>query len=232
MKASDRVTDPNDGGRVNPRPRNGDIPAVFDELWAVVVEPDEWGRLKWSPTHQDWLPWLDSSIGYLRGFATAPLSQPLREDIVARMPALVSEAAEAIQKRFGNRSHCTRCGGGVADHYATPDVFGDAEIYCVQLPDKSLVPGSTVKHWASLDACRRVTPRYVSDQHGDEWIEYIHGDGVPAYLAVSQPWCRDCRTAAKSVAARANAEGLTTKIWLRNNERERLDTRRGNRRHR
>lgn len=226
------MSDPNDDGEVNPRPRNGDIPAILDKLWAVVVEPDEWGRLKWSPPHQDWLPWLDSQIGYLRGFAAAPLSQPLRDDIVASVPVLVSEVSAAIQERFANRSHCARCGGGVADHYAMPDVFGEAKVYCVQLPDTALVPGSTVKHWASLAACRRVSPRYVSDQHGYEWIQYTHGDGVPASLAVSQPWCRDCRTAAKAVAARAKREGITTEKWLQNTEKERIDVRRENRRYR
>ncbi|MFX0577140.1 hypothetical protein [Nocardia nepalensis] len=217
---------------VNLRSRNEEIPAVFDELWAAVIEPDRRGRLKWSPIHQDWLPWLDGPAGYPGDFAREPLGQPLRDDFAVRVPVLVAKAADAVHQRFGKSSCCGLCGGGVADHYVMPNIFGDAQVYCVQLPDEAMAPGSTVKHWASLEACRHVTPRFVSDQHGDEWIEFIHGRGVPASSAVSQPWCLDCRTAAERVTADAKEEGLTSEVWLRNNEQELLDRRRQSRRYR
>jgi hypothetical protein len=198
---------------------------VLDDFWAVVVYAAHGGgtRLLWSPTLHAWLP----SRAYGDGFAAAPAAG---RDLVPYDDEL--QAIPGLGRRLLADRICQRCGLiDLSDHLIAPDVFGDAAMYCVQMPDSSIVRSSggsgSKKHWGALDACNSVRPEFTTDSYGDERISF--GEGLVASNVRDWEWCARCTNAAGNLARAAEREARPVADYLRDRERQMLERRKANR---
>ncbi|MDQ1741708.1 MAG: hypothetical protein QOE23_47 [Pseudonocardiales bacterium] len=176
------------------------LPECFDQFWAVVLL-DYAGagrRLLWSPAHRTWLP----NRAYTPGFVEQPLiefaPQPYSEDVDA-VPEI---AARLVQRRV-----CYRCGATkLFDHFIAPDVLGNASMYCVQLPDPSVVASSggsgQKKHWGTMLGCSAVKQEFWINQWGTETVRY--GNALIANDVRDYDWCARCTSMAANIAGGSN----------------------------
>lgn len=201
------------------------LPSELDDFWAVVVNAWHSGgtRLLWSTTLQDWLP----SRAYGDGFAASPVADgdltPYDDEV---------QAIPGLARRLLTDRVCQRCGlSDLQDHLIAPDVFGDAAMYCVQMPDPSVVSSSggsgSKKHWGALGGCGSVGPEFLTTAYGEEQINY--GDGLVASHVRDWQWCSRCLTAARNLASAADRQGRPVADFLRDRERDLLANRHANR---
>lgn len=201
------------------------LPASFDQLWAVVVYEQLGGgrRLLWSSVDRTWLP----SRHYGSGFVSAPVpgyaGRPYDDELTA-IPLLTD--------KLTRDGVCQRCGlSNLRDHLVAPDVYGAAAIYCVQLPDKSIVESSggsgTRKHWGSLSGCSAVKSAFFTDSWGEEHVWF--GEGLVASHVRDWDWCNRCTGTAANIARGAEERGARAAAYAQALEDELLETRKANR---
>jgi hypothetical protein len=201
------------------------LPAPFDQLWAVVTYGQFGGgrRLLWSSVHRTWLPSRD----YGPGFVSAPIlgyaGRPYDDQLTA-IPVLAD-----------NLTHdgiCQRCGlSDLRDRFIAPDVYGAAALYCVQLPDKSIVEsfgGSGIKkHWGSLNCCSAVKAAFYTDSWGEGHVCF--GGVLVASHVRDWDWCNRCTGTASNVACAAEEKDTPAAAYVRALEDELLRNREANR---
>ena len=97
---------------------------------------------------------------------------------------------------------CNRCGQREPGlHFIAPNVYGDAELYCVQMPSYSVVESSGgsghLKHWGSPFGCQAVAYDIDSDRRGSGGYigpraAYVYGRPLPAEEVIGRDWCSRC----------------------------------------
>jgi hypothetical protein len=144
------------------------LPTAFDQLWAVVTYEHFGGgkRLLWSSAYRVWLPSRD----FGPGFVSTPIPDYAGQSYDYELAAIPALTDKLIQSGV-----CQRCGlSDLQDHFVAPDVYGMAAIYCVQMPDNSIVESfggsGDRKHWGSLNGCSAVK----HDFHIDSWGRGAH----------------------------------------------------------
>lgn len=198
---------------------------LFSGFHAVVL--DHWtgsGRVRWSPSHGAWLAnrrhclheprdcWEDSP-GETLGRPDAPSEEACS--------SAVELAQEFVRKQA--TSVCQRCwqeSPGL--HFIAPNVYGDSEIYCVQMPSYTVVDSNggsgQKKHWGSPYGCR-----YVGCHIDSGWGEsqecigplaaHMFGRPLPAAEVIAREWCSLCTERAHNVRNNAMARGQEQSEW-------------------
>ncbi|BCB83126.1 hypothetical protein [Phytohabitans suffuscus] len=201
---------------------------LLDQLWAVVAY-DRRGagrRVRWSATHRYWLP----SRAYGTGFVTEPIDNNDGQPSEESLPPIRALVQTLLRDRI-----CQRCGlSDLEDHFVAPGIHQDLALYCVQLPDPSVVEsfggGGDRKHWGSIYGCSAVKPYYFTDSHGEEHVTF--GGGMVASLVRDREWCSRCAGTAWNIAQAAGLAGVPVDTYVRDQTYERLRTREANRSYR
>lgn len=170
-----------------------------------------------SPTDRAWLgthdyaryrsdPWLDSAGGT---FGRPDTPSP---DELAAAVALASKVT-APRKPF----FCQRCWqSSPAFHFIAPDVYGEPELYCVQIPSFAVVDSAggsgDLKHWGSPFGCQSVeyaidSDLYVGGQYIGPLAGYVYGRPLPAEEVINRDWCSRCQGRAQNVRSNASLRG-------------------------
>jgi hypothetical protein len=201
------------------------LPASCDQLWAIVAYAHSGAgrRLLWSPAHRAWLRSRDFGPGFLSTPVPGDDGRPY-DDELAAIPAL---ATELIRSGI-----CQRCGlSDLGDHFIAPDVYGMSAIYCVQMPDRSIVESfggsGTRKHWGSLNGCSAVKAGFYTDSWEEEHVSF--GEGLVASHVRDWSWCNRCTGSAANITSAANAKGISPAAYVQAREDELLRTRKANR---
>jgi hypothetical protein len=190
-------------------------------------------RVRWSPIHRAWLrnsdygryrrpAWL-STPGETYGEPDAPYEDELASAI---------SIAERLLHPRKSEFFCQRCYRSEPQaHFIAPDVHGEPELYCLQVPAYSVVESSgnsgTVKHWGSPFGCHSVKPYistgyYTYDSFIGPMAAYTYGRPLPADEVIDREWCARCVNLAANVRNNAAAAGEDETQWAR--EHARSDT--------
>lgn len=195
---------------------------AFSKFYAVVLY--HWAgagrRVLWSPTHAAWLRnttysrYMPSDGRWLGapGQTFDRPDGPGEEDCAA-----AGNVALSITKPQQGSWHCQRCWKSEPFlHFIAPDVYGDPQVYCVQVPSYSVVGSSggqgVVKHWGSPFGCQSV------DRHIDSVLDpdgpyvgpvaaYLYGEPLPAEEVIDREWCSRCSGTAQNVRQNAASTG-------------------------
>ncbi|NMO50413.1 hypothetical protein HH310_04300 [Actinoplanes sp. TBRC 11911] len=212
--------------------RAGDTGGTFSRFYAVVLGHWAGGgrRIRWSTQHNAWVrgeaygryladPWLTEP-----GQTFGRPDGPAEEDQVA-----ASALANSVVKPDGRPFFCQRCwGSGPESHFIAPDVYGDPELYCVQMPAYSVVDSSggsgEVKHWGSPYGCQSVDQSIDTASTGREpylgpCAAYVFGRPLPADEVINRDWCSRCTGFASNVKHNAAERGEDQVEWARKETR-------------
>jgi hypothetical protein len=212
-----------------PTPAGSETVDELSKFYAVVLhhEAGSSRRVRWSPTARAWLsshayaryrpdPWLDSPEETFGRPDT-----PYEAELVAAVE--LASKVTAPQTRF----FCQRCWqSSPAFHFIAPDVYGDPELYCVQVPSFTVVNSSggngTLKHWGSPFGCQSVQYAIDSDLYtGTEYIGpragYVYGQPLPAEEVINRDWCSRCQGHAYNARSNASSKGGTEAELARKN---------------
>jgi hypothetical protein len=210
-----------------------DVLDMFSAFYAVVLyhQVRSGLRVRWSPTHTAWVrsaaysrympdPWLD-----IPGEVYGHVDAPTEED----RAAAISLAASVIRPE---RSPflCQRCGLGESrNHFIAPDVNGDPELYCLQVPAYSVVGSSggtgRLKHWGSPYGCHSVKYSIDSDAYARRsyigpLAAYVFGAPLPADGVINREWCARCTGTAANVRSNSAGQGEDAIDWIREEVRK------------
>ena len=190
---------------------SGDTLDAFSLFYAVVLHHQSGAgrRVRWSPQHGAWVrssdyarygrdPWLDEP-GEVYGKPDAPTEQDRAE---------AASLAHSVISPETRPFFCQRCWrSDPGSHFIAPDVYGEAELYCLQVPAYSVVASSggsgTVKHWGSPFGCHSVKHNIDSDLGGrgpyiGPLAAYVFGHPLPADEVINREWCSRCAGSANN----------------------------------
>jgi hypothetical protein len=192
---------------------------AFSKLYAVVLHHQVGSgfHVRWSPQHTAWLRslnysgyWADSP-GEVYGRADAPTE----EDFAAAL-ALVRQVTRGawICQRCLQPDPCL--------HFIAPNVYGEPELYCVQMPSCSVVESQggqgEVKHWGSPFGCQSVKVAFDVGEPSNRiglLAAYVYGRPLPAEEVIRRRWCSRCVGAAYNVRSNAGERGESQLEWAR-----------------
>lgn len=197
---------------------------LFSNLYAVVLHHSVGSgyRVRWSPEHGGWLRSKDWSP-YSRGrWAEVPEEIHGRPDAPTEpdRAAAVALASQVCQPQ--TTWTCSRCGLREPRlHFIAPNLLGEPELYCVQVPSYAVVGSggqSHVKHWGSPFGCQAVKSSIaVDDGTGSPYIgplaAYVYGDPLPAEEVINRDWCSRCVGFAHNVRDNAAERGESPTDW-------------------
>jgi hypothetical protein len=183
----------------------------FSKLYAVVLRHHAgMGRVYWSHQHVGWRP---GTPGWIHAKESYPSRcEPTQADCDVAL-ALVARSSIT----------CHHCGhGDPAAHYISPNVYGEPELYCVQMPSYSVVESKGnqgfLKHWGSPFGCQSVD--YYLDVREDHSMgpraAYLYGRPLPAHEAIKLEWCERCVRLAYNVRINSEARNESAQDWARN----------------
>jgi len=197
-----------------------DVHDLFPKFYAVVLH--HWAgsglRVRWSTPHQSWLRSVDHSRYRRSAWTSEPgmlHGKPDRPDTTEQTTAC-SVAGTAIGQ--DETPHfCPRCWReDPQSHFIAPDVYGEPELYCVQVPAYSVVDSSggagVLKHWGSPFGCQSVKGTIESSElpresHIGPAAAYVFGTPLPADEVIDREWCSRCTRAAENVRANSTQTG-------------------------
>jgi hypothetical protein len=197
---------------------------VFSRFHAVVLH--HWVgsgyRVIWSPDNKTWLrsrdyehpssPWLNSP-GEMRGKPDGPSDED--------RAAAATLALEFTRREMPLCQRCWQRHPGL--HFIAPNIYGDPEIYCVQMPSYTVVDSrggsGRKKHWGSPFSCQSVEYDVDSGNEPRQYIGplavYFFGKPLPAEEVIAREWCSRCEGAAYNVRANSKSSGESEVDWAR-----------------
>lgn len=145
---------------------------------------------------------------------------PAEDDQIASLAL-----ANSVLNPDGQSFFCQRCWtSSPGSHFITPDVHGDAELYCLQMPAYSVVDSSggsgQVKHWGSPYGCHSVDQSVDTSSAGREpylgpRAAYVFGRPLPADEVINRDWCSRCSGFASNVRNNAAQRREDQVEWAR-----------------
>jgi hypothetical protein len=195
---------------------------AFSRFYAVIL--DHWEgsgrRVRWSRPHKAWLRSRDDPAHNPRDcWVDSPGESFGRPD----GPSEESRAAAAelaldfTQQRTRLCQRCWHFDPGL--HFIAPNVYGEPEVYCVQVPSYTMVDsaGGTGrhKHWGSPFGCQSVA--HAIDVGSGEYIgplaAYVFGNPLPAEEVIAREWCSRCLRAAHDSGLTPHRKASPRRSW-------------------
>lgn len=193
---------------------------IFSKFYAVVLNHEAGQyRVRWSAEHGAWIRTRDFE-GPNRRWRDAPA------EIFGRADAPDEEdraAAVTVAHAFASASRCDRCRSVAKSeqHFIAPNVHGEPEVYCLQMPSYTVVDSrggdGEKKHWGSPFGCQSVEAWIDDDWPYREFIgpvaAYVYGSPLPAEAVIDRDWCSRCVGAAHNARTNAATRGESAREW-------------------